>query len=205
MQTGTLQHDTLYDWPRLRLLKESRLRQHARVLWMCGLSGAGKTTLAAELDKRLLECGFLSQVIDGDVVRGGVNKGLGFSEADRRENLRRVAELARLFTGCGIITIVAFISPTEEARHTARNIIGETDFTEVFVNAPFEVCEQRDTKGLYKQAREGKISDFTGIDSPFEVPGHPDIEIKTNLLSVEEGTQKLLDYILPFVEFKEYV
>jgi adenylylsulfate kinase len=205
MQTGTLQPDTLYDRPGLRLLKESRLRQHARVLWMCGLSGAGKTTLAVQLDRRLLEYGYVSQVIDGDVVRSGLNKGLGFGEADRRENLRRVAELARLFTGCGIITIVAFISPTEETRRTARNIIGESDFTEVFVNAPFEVCEHRDTKGLYKQAREGKIRDFTGIDSPFEVPGHPDIEIKTNLLSVEESTEKLLNYILPFVEFKEYV
>jgi adenylylsulfate kinase len=163
MQTGILLHDSLlYDWPRLRLLKEARLRQHAHVIWMCGLSGAGKSTLAARLAKKLLEYGYVSQVIDADVV-DGLNKGLGFSGEDRRENLRRVAELARLFMGCGIITIVSFISPTHESRRTARNIIGEQDFSEVFVSAPLEICELRDTKGLYKQAREGKISDFTGI------------------------------------------
>ena len=151
--------------------KEVLLKQRAHVLWMCGLSGAGKSTLARCLDKALLEKGHLSQIIDGDVIRNGLNKGLGFSEADRYENLRRVAEVAKLFKDCGVITIVSFISPTEKARQLAREIVGAKDFSEIYINASLEVCEKRDTKGLYRQARQGMISNFTGIGSPFEEPG----------------------------------
>lgn len=179
--------------------KEVMLHQHAHVFWMCGLSGAGKSTLARQLDRALLEKGYLSQILDGDVVRNGLNKGLGFSTADRQENLRRVAEVARLFTECGIIAIISFISPTFKARQMAREIIGPENFSEIYINAPFEECERRDTKGLYQQARKGMIKDFTGIDSPFEPPLHPDLEIKTDQLTISESTAKLLDFTLPLI------
>jgi adenylylsulfate kinase len=194
--------DFLNKGPGMRFPKEAMLKQHARVIWMCGLSGAGKSTLALRLDKELFDRGFLAQVIDGDVIRRGLNKGLGFTREERHENLRRVAEVAKLFVDCGVITIVSFISPTNNSRSMARSIIGEKDFLEVYINAPLEICEGRDTKGLYKQAREGKIKDFTGVDSPFEPPGYPDVEINTHLLCVEESTQKLLDFVLPLVAYK---
>jgi adenylylsulfate kinase len=187
----------------IRHSKETLLKQHACVVWMCGLSGAGKSTLANRLDKELLNRGYLSQVIDGDVVRGGLNKGLGFSDEDRYENLRRVAEVAKLFTGCGVISIVSFISPTNKSREMAKTIIGSDNFLEVYVNAPLKTCEDRDIKGLYKLAREGKIKDFTGIDSPFEPPEHPHLEIHTDLLTVENSAQKLLDFILPVIDSKK--
>jgi adenylylsulfate kinase len=177
--------------------KEALLKQHAQVIWMCGLSGAGKSTLATKLDRELYNRGFLSQVLDGDAVRSGLNKGLGYSPEERMENLRRVAEVAKLFLGCGVITIVAFISPTNSYRQMAKNIIGEQDFIETYINAPLEVCDQRDTKGLYKQAREGKIRDFTGITAPFEPPDSPALEINTSMLTVEESTSRLLDFVLP--------
>lgn len=203
MQAGTQNSEVQVLSAASRLTKEALLSQHARVIWMCGFSGAGKSTLAALLDSELSDRGFLSQVIDGDVVRSGLNKGLGFSDEDRMENLRRVAEVARLFTGCGVITIVSFISPTRSAREMARHIVGEDDFVEVYINASFEICEKRDVKGLYKQAREGKIKNFTGIDSPFESPDHPAIEINTGVLTIEESAGKLLEFILPLVAFKK--
>jgi adenylylsulfate kinase len=187
----------------LRTTKEAMLRQHAQVIWMCGLSGAGKSTLAILLDKELSDRGYLSQVIDGDIVRSGLNKGLGFTNEDRLENLRRVAEVAKLFAACGVITIVSFISPTQKARSMAKGIVGEHDFIEVYVNAPLEICEKRDTKGLYKLAREGKIKDFTGIDSPFEPPENPALEINTSMITVEESARKLLDFIIPLVAHKK--
>jgi adenylylsulfate kinase len=193
--------DSFIKWPAMRFPKEAMLRQHGRVIWMCGLSGAGKSTLAASLDQELFKRGYLSQVIDGDVVRSGLNKGLGFTEEERHENLRRVAEVAKLFLNCGVISIVSFISPTQNYRTMARNIIGEKDFLEVYINAPLDVCETRDIKGLYKKARAGMIHDFTGIDSPFEPPVNPGVEIKTESLSVEESTRQLLDYVLPLVEY----
>ena len=192
-----------FDWQGMRLKKESLLQQHARVIWMCGLSGAGKSTLAARLDRLLMERGYLSQVIDGDMVRHGLNKGLGFSAEDRHENLRRVAELAKLFLHCGVITIVSFISPTRASRKTACSIIGESNFLEVFINAPLDVCENRDTKGLYRQAREGLIREFTGIDSPFEEPRHPGLEIRTDQMDIDESAGRLLDYVLPFIAYKD--
>jgi adenylylsulfate kinase len=136
-------------------------------------------------------------------VRTGLNKNLGFSDEDRKENLRRIAELSKLFINCGVIAINAFISPTRVSRETAKSIIGADDFIEVYVNAPIEVCEQRDKKGLYKKARQGLIKDFTGIDSPFEPPENPDIEIRTDLLNIEEGVDKLLNFVLPLIKYNK--
>jgi adenylylsulfate kinase len=186
----------------LRSEKEARLKQHALVIWMCGLSGAGKSTLANLLDKELIKLGLLSQVIDGDIVRGGLNKGLGFSQEDRLENLRRVAEVTKLFVDCGVITIVSFISPIHQTRLMAQEIIGKADFIEVYINAPIEICEKRDPKGLYKMVREGKIKNFTGFDSPFEPPMNPDLEINTSKLDIGESAGKLLEFILPLVKYK---
>ena len=205
MVNGLRKHEDLpeSDWFLIRKDKESLLSQHAKVIWMSGLSGAGKTTVAKGLERELLKRGYLSQVIDGDDLRAGLNKNLGFSDEDRKENLRRIAEISRLFINCGVITINSFISPTEEVRRMAKSIVGEDYYVEVFINAPLEVCEQRDYKGLYMKARQGLIKNFTGIDSPFEPPQNADIEIRTDLLTIRESVDKLLDYILPLVEYKE--
>ena len=181
--------------------KESLLKQRARVIWLSGLSGAGKTTLAKHLEETLHRRGFLTQVLDGDNVRTGINNNLGFSDSDRFENIRRIAEVSKLFVDCGVITINCFISPTEEIRELARRIIGSDDFIEVYVNAPLDVCEDRDTKGLYSRARLGEIKNFTGISSPFEIPGNADIEIRTDLLTIEESVRQLLELILPKIEY----
>jgi adenylylsulfate kinase len=198
--TATMSPDGGFSPILLRNAKEGLLKQQAKVIWMCGLSGAGKSTLANLLDRDLMHLGFLSQIIDGDVVRSGLNKSLGFSEEDRYENLRRVAEVAKLFTNCGVITIVSFISPTILARQMAKAIVGKNDFIEVYINAAIEICEKRDTKGLYRLAREGKIQYFTGIDSPFEPPVHADLELNTGSLSIKESSQQLLEYVLPLVK-----
>jgi adenylylsulfate kinase len=181
--------------------KEKLLNQRSKVIWMTGLSGAGKTTIARNIELELNKRGYLVQILDGDNVRTGLNNNLGFSEEDRYENIRRIAEVSKLFLNCGIICINSFISPTEEIRKMAKNIIGEDNFIEVYVNAPVEVCEQRDVKGLYKKAREGKIKNFTGIDAPFEEPESPDIEIRTDQLSIEDSVQKCLKVILPKIEY----
>jgi adenylylsulfate kinase len=170
---------------------------------MSGLSGAGKSTLAAGLEMELFKKGYLTQIIDGDNVRTGLNKNLSFSDEDRTENLRRIAELSKLFLNCGIIAINSFITPTEEARKMTKGIIGDKDVIEVYVNAPLDVCEHRDVKGLYKKARSGLIKNFTGIDSVFEPPVNPDIEINTDKLNIDEGVDKLLNYVLPIIEYKE--
>jgi len=182
--------------------KEKFLRQHAKVVWMTGLSGAGKTTLATHLEAELFHLGYLSYILDGDNIRAGINRKLSFSEEDRVENIRRIAEISKLFLECGIITINCFISPTESIRKMARTIIGPDDFIEVFVNAPLEVCEQRDIKGLYSKARKGEIKEFTGIDSPFEIPLFPDIEVMTDRMTEEASLRKILDFILPRIEYK---
>lgn len=180
--------------------KESLLKQHSKVIWMTGLSGAGKTTIAKYLDEALYNQGFLAQILDGDNIRSGINENLSFSEEDRYENIRRIAEVSKLFMNCGIIIINSFISPTHEIRKMALDIIGKENFVEVFVNAPIEVCEERDTKGLYAKARNGEIKNFTGIDSPFEHPQNADVSVRTDLQTVEESVQQVLDYILPQIK-----
>ena len=200
MNSEALHPETFDSALSLRKRKETLLGQNARVIWMCGLSGAGKSTLAGLLDNELTGRGYICQIIDGDIVRGGLNKGLGFTQDDRRENLRRVAEVARLFTECGVITLVAFISPTHSIRKMVKEIVGEPDYVEVFINASLEVCENRDTKGLYKQAREGKIKEFTGIDSPFEAPENPAIRIDTGTLSIDESLHQLVDFVIPLIQ-----
>lgn len=182
--------------------KEKLLKQHSRVIWLTGLSGSGKTTVGRQVEMELNKRGYLTQVLDGDNIRTGINNNLGFSGTDRHENIRRIAEVSKLFLNCGIICINSFISPTREIRHMAMDIIGRENFIEVYINASVEVCEQRDVKGLYKKARAGEIKNFTGIDAPFEVPEKPDIELKTDELNVEESAQKALDIILPIIEYK---
>ncbi|MFZ4563940.1 MAG: adenylyl-sulfate kinase [Bacteroidales bacterium] len=181
--------------------KEQLLKQRSKVIWLTGLSGAGKTTLAKHLEEELFSRGYLTQVLDGDNVRTGINNNLGFSDTDRRENIRRISEVSKLFVNCGVITINCFISPTEDVREMARSIIGHNDFIEVYVNSPLKVCEERDVKGLYSRARRGEIKDFTGIDSPFEPPQSIDIELRTDLLSVEESVKRLLDLVLPRIKY----
>ncbi|MCU0416977.1 MAG: adenylyl-sulfate kinase [Cytophagaceae bacterium] len=179
--------------------KEKALRQKALVIWMVGLSGSGKSTLAKSVEGALHERGHVTMLLDGDNLRTGINNNLGFSEADRIENIRRAAEVSKLFASCGIITICSLISPTEEIRQMAKKIIGEDDYFELFVHCPIEVCEQRDVKGLYKKARAGEIKHFTGIDSPFEAPTHPNLEVRTDLNTLEKCLQDIVDQILPKV------
>jgi len=184
--------DRIYD----RKVKEEILRQSAKVIWFTGLSGSGKTTLAANLEKELFFRRFFCQVLDGDNIRSGINNNLGFNEEDRLENIRRIAEVSRLMINAGIITICSFISPTDQIRTLARNIIGENDFIEIFLNPPMEVCEERDVKGLYKKARAGIIKDFTGISAPFEAPDSPDLEIDTSTTSIKESVDMIFDAII---------
>jgi adenylylsulfate kinase len=178
-----------------RVDKENLLKQKAVAFWMVGLSGSGKSTLATALEKVLYEKGHLTMLLDGDNLRTGINNNLGFSEEDRIENIRRAAETAKLFVQSGVVTICSFISPTESIRQMAKKIIGD-DCLEVFINAPLEVCEQRDVKGLYKKARNGEIKNFTGIDSPFEAPKSPALEIRTDQKSLEECLSDLVDFAL---------
>ena len=172
--------------------REAYLGQTAVTIWFSGLSGSGKTTLSIALERALLSDGFKCVVLDGDGVRFGLNKDLGFSSADRSENIRRVAELAKLLNNAGLIVICAFISPFVVDREIAREIIGEDAYKEVFINASLKICESRDPKGLYAKARAGQIADFTGISSPYEVPSDPDLIINTAELDVEESLSKLM-------------
>ena len=180
--------------------KEALLDQHGLCIWMTGLSGSGKSTIAVELERRLHAEGIHSMVLDGDNVRTGINNNLGFSEADRTENIRRIAEVAKLFVGNGTVTICCFVSPTIAIREQARAIIGAEDFVEVFVDTPLEECERRDVKGLYAKARTGEVKDFTGISAPFEAPAAPAIRITTQGRGQEECTADLLNFILPRIK-----
>lgn len=179
--------------------KEQVLNQNAKVFWLMGLSGSGKTTLAIQLERHLHDLGYLTQLLDGDNIRSGLNANLGFSEKDREENIRRIAEVSKLFLNCGVITIACFVSPTAAIRKKAKDIIGK-DFIEVFVDTPLEICEQRDVKGLYKKARLGVVKDFTGISAPFEIPKSPDIHLKMANESVEDTVRKLLEEIIPMIK-----
>ncbi len=180
-----------------REAKEEKLGQHSLVLWFTGLSGSGKTTVASAVEQKLFQQGYLTQMLDGDNIRTGINNNLSFSQEDRVENIRRIAEVAKLFVNCGVITLCAFISPTEEIRERAKKIIGEENFIEIFVNTPLEVCEQRDVKGLYEKARRGEIPNFTGISAPFDTPKNPEIEIDTSKCDLDECVKIVLDAILP--------
>lgn len=180
--------------------RENRKGQKAGVLWLTGLSGSGKSTLGIGLERHLFNEGFAVQMLDGDNIRTGICSNLGFSVEDRAENIRRIAEIAKLFVQNGAIVICSFISPTREIRKMARDIIGAEDFFEVFVNTPLEVCERRDVKGLYKKARAGEIKGFTGIDSPYEAPLQPDLEILTQNRSLEASLLELVQFILPKIQ-----
>ena len=182
----------IYDRMLKREDKEKLLGQRGVMLWFTGLSGSGKSTVAIALERALQDRGLLCRILDGDNIRSGINANLGFSAEDRRENIRRIAEVGKLFVDTGIITIAAFISPTEEIRQMAEHIIGRDDFKEIFVSTPLEVCEQRDVKGLYARARRGEIQNFTGISAPFEAPEHPGLSLDTSKLSIEESVKKLL-------------
>ena len=179
--------------------REKIKKQKSCVLWFTGLSGSGKSTIANELEKRLNEMGYHTYLLDGDNIRAGLNKDLGFTKEDRRENIRRIAEVAKLFVDAGIITITAFISPFREDREMAKNIIGEEDFIEVFVDTPLEECIRRDPKGLYKKALRGDIKNFTGIDSPYERPDEPELHIRT----VETGVDECVGEIMVYLKRKE--
>ena len=183
--------------------KEQLLKQRGMMLWFTGLSGSGKSTVAIALERELHSRGLLCRILDGDNIRSGINNNLGFSAEDRVENIRRIAEVGRLFVDTGIITIAAFISPNNQLREMAAEIIGKDDFVEVFVSTPLEECEKRDVKGLYAKARRGEIKNFTGISEPFEAPEHPDITLDTSKLPVEESVKILLDYVLPKAVLKK--
>lgn len=192
----------IFDTLLKREQKEKLNQQRAVVIWMVGLSGSGKSTLARSLENNLFEMGHLTKLLDGDNLRSGINSNLGFTDEDRTENIRRAAEVSKLFADCGIVTICSLISPTAAIRSMAREVIGEELFYEVFINCPLDVCEQRDVKGLYAKARKGEIKKFTGIDAPFENPIEPSLEIRTDLHSIEECQAQLLDEILPRIKLQ---
>jgi adenylylsulfate kinase len=175
--------------------RKKRLRQEPKLIWLTGLSGSGKSTLAIGLEQYLFEAGFKVYLLDGDNIRKGINKDLGFSSADRTENIRRIGEVSKLMLDAGLIIISAFISPFRDDREMVKEIVGEERFTEVFVDCPLEVCEKRDTKGLYKKARQGFIRDFTGIGSPYEIPEHPNLVIHTHKESIDESLSKLISHV----------
>ncbi len=165
------------------------------VVWFTGLSGSGKSTIAGAVEEKLAAMGIHTYLLDGDNIRHGLNSNVDFSEAGRKENIRRIGEVAKLFNDAGIVTLTAFISPFREDRTMVRSIMKDKDFIEVYVNCPLEVCEQRDTKGLYKKARAGEIKDFTGISSPYEPPLNPEIEVNTQQQSIEESVSHIINYV----------
>jgi adenylylsulfate kinase len=192
----------IFDKTLQRSNKEELLQQNAKVIWLTGLSGSGKTSIAIGLEKLLHKNGFLCFVLDGDNIRAGINNNLGFSDADRTENIRRIAETAKLFLQAGVIPICCFVSPTKAIRSLAKSVIGEADFLEIFIDTPLQICEQRDVKGLYKKARAGEIKDFTGIHQTFEEPEKPTLKIKTENRTLEESTEQLYRFILPQIKYK---
>lgn len=179
--------------------KEDLLHQHSVMIWFTGLSGSGKSTLAIALERELQNRGLLCRILDGDNIRSGINNNLGFTAEDRVENIRRIAEIGKLFVDTGVITIAAFISPNNELREMASRIIGKENFIEVYISTPIEECEKRDVKGLYAKARRGEIKNFTGISAPFEAPEDAALSIDTSKHSVKESVDMLLNLILPKV------
>lgn len=183
--------------------RERLLNQKSLVIWLTGLSGSGKSTIANELAYRLHQEGKLVYILDGDNVRMGLNKDLGFSDNDRKENIRRISEVSKLLSDAGIIVITAFISPFREERDNAKNIIGYDNFIEIYIEANLEICENRDPKGLYKKARAGVIPMFTGIDSPYEEPLNPNIKISTNSNTIDESVNQIYHYIIKKLNINE--
>ncbi len=175
--------------------RKERLQQEPKLIWFTGLSGSGKSTLATGLEHYLFEAGFKVYLLDGDNIRKGINQDLGFSSADRTENIRRIGEVSKLMLDAGLIILSAFISPFHADRDTVRQIVGKDRFTEIFIDCPLEVCEQRDAKGLYEKARKGLIPDFTGIDSPYEIPENPDLVIHTNNEAIGESLAKIIHHV----------
>lgn len=182
--------------------REARLNQRSKVLWLTGLSGSGKSTIAKYLERLLFEEGYLPQVLDGDNIRFGINNNLSFSAEDRLENIRRIAEISKLYLHTGVICINSFISPSREMRDLARSIVGAEDFIEIYINAPIEVCEARDVKGLYQKARAGLIKGFTGIDDPYEAPENPNLEIRTDQLTIEASAVLILEHLRPLISLR---
>jgi len=183
--------------------REKVLNQHARLIWFTGLSGSGKSTLAVQLEAQLHARGYKTYLLDGDNIRVGLNKDLNFTDEGRVENIRRIGEVARLMLDAGIVVLSAFISPFNSDREQVKAIAGADNYIEVFVDAPLEVCEQRDVKGLYKKARNGEVKNFTGINSPYEIPTYPDIVVATGTLSIDECIVKLLEFVEPTINRKD--
>lgn len=193
-------------WHNQSITKEKRLtllNQKPCILWFTGLSGSGKSTIANAVELELFKRGRKTYLLDGDNVRHGLNKDLGFSEQDRIENIRRIGEVAKLFVDSGLIVLSAFISPFKSDRQIARSLVKYDEFIEVFIDTPLEVCEQRDPKGLYKKARDGAIKNFTGISSPYEAPEEPQIHIKTDEHSIQECVDIVINYLIKFGYVKE--
>ena len=185
-------------WHHSTVTKEERQlknRHKSCVLWFTGLSGSGKSTLANAIDHELFRLNFHSYVLDGDNIRHGLNRDLSFDAKDRKENIRRIGEVAKLFVDSGQIVSTAFISPFREDRQFVRNMFEMGEFIEIFVNCPIQVCENRDPKGLYRKARNGEIPEFTGISSPYEVPDHPEIIIETNEMTIDESVKKIMKFL----------
>ncbi len=197
MDNKQLNITPIFDKMLSRKDKEQLLKQHSLMVWFTGLSGSGKSTLAIALERELHARGFLCSILDGDNIRSGINNNVGFSPEDRIENIRRIAEVGKLFINNGIITIAAFISPNNELREMAASIIGKDDFLEIYISTPIKECERRDVKGLYTKARKGEIKEFTGVSAPFEAPTKATLTLDTSKLSIEESVQQLLELILP--------
>ena len=172
--------------------KEQLLHQRGIMIWMTGLSGSGKSTVAIGVERELHKRGILCRILDGDNIRAGINSNLGFSAEDRKENIRRIAEIGKLFVDTGIVTIACFVSPTLELRQMAREIIGPEDFREVYIATPLEECERRDVKGLYARARKGEVKDFTGISAPFEAPTNPDLSLDTSQMTLKDEVEAVV-------------
>lgn len=187
----------IFDKMMSRQDKESLLGQRGIMIWMTGLSGSGKSTVAIGVERELHRRGILCRILDGDNIRAGINSNLGFSPEDRHENIRRIAEIGKLFVDTGIVTIACFVSPTRELREMARDIIGAEDFREVYIATPLEECERRDVKGLYARARRGEVKDFTGISAPFEAPEHPDLCLDTSRMTLREEVEAVVKLLLP--------
>jgi adenylyl-sulfate kinase len=182
--------------------REQLMNQHATLIWFTGLSGSGKSTLAVQLEAQLHNLGHKTYLLDGDNIRAGLNKDLSFTDEGRVENIRRIGEVSKLLLDAGVIVLSAFISPFTADREQVKQIVGAANYIEIFVDAPLEVCEQRDVKGLYKKARAGEVKNFTGIDSPYEAPTNADLIIPTGSWSVDESIGRLMDFVIPKISLK---